>query len=105
MKVFLSKLKSQSFIPKQIATRIDYLDFGYAGKIACCSLFPNIRDLVKTKHFRSEDKIKSIRGVGLIRTMEIVKKSSELARSSKLARPCGFKSFDLKNEFLLRIAN
>ena len=39
------------------------------------------------------------RGVGLIRTMEIVKKSSELAR------PCGFKSFYLKNEFLLRIAS
>ena len=39
------------------------------------------------------------RGVGLIRTMEIVKKSSELAQ------PCGFKSFDLKNEFLIRRAN
>ena len=36
--------------------------------------------------------------------MEIVKKSSELARSSELAQPCGFKSFDLKNEFLLRRA-
>ena len=45
------------------------------------------------------------RGVGLIRTMEIVKKSSELARSSELAQPYGFKSFDLKNEFLLRRAN
>ena len=28
------------------------------------------------------------RGVGLIRTMEIAKKSSELARSSELAQPC-----------------
>ena len=58
MKVFLPKLKSQSFIPEQVATRIDCLDFGYAGKIACYSLFPDIRDLVKTKHFSSEDKIK-----------------------------------------------
>ena len=45
------------------------------------------------------------RGVGLIRTMEIVKMSSKLARSSELAQPCGFKSFDLKNDFLLRGAN
>ena len=30
------------------------------------------------------------RGVGLIRTMEIDKKSSESARSSELAQPCGF---------------
>ena len=38
---------------------------------------------------------RTYRDVGLIRTMEIVKKSSELAP------PCGFKSFDLKIEFLL----
>ena len=34
---------------------------------------------------------KLYRGVGLIRTMEIVKKSSELARSFELAPPCGLK--------------
>ena len=40
------------------------------------------------------------RGVGLIRTMEIAKKSYELARSYELAQPC---KFDEKIGYLLRI--
>ena len=44
--------------------------------------------------------LSTYRGVGLIRTMEIAKKSYELARSYELAQPC---KFDEKIGYLLRI--
>ena len=44
------------------------------------------------------------RGVQLIRTMKIVEKPSELAKSSELAASCGWSIFDLKRDFLSTIS-
>ena len=49
-------------------------------------------------------KLINYRGVQLIRTMKIVEKPSELAKSSELAASCGWSIFDLKRDFLSTIS-